>query len=439
MEGNGKQHPARPTDAWVQSRLEVVAETTSGGTPDRKRADFYGGGIPWVKSGELNDSYIFGTEESLSPEGLKQSSAKLFPPGTLLIAMYGATVGKTAILKMGAATNQAVCAIFPDAEKADADFLRYFLIGEREELLKQRYGGAQPNISQNVIRNFPVRLPPLTEQRSIAGVLRLAQQAVEQQERLLTLTAELKRALLQHLFIEGLKEEPKKQSDIGSLPASWEVATLEDVAVAFDYGTSVKCEQDKAGVPVLRIPNVIGGSIDLRDVKYGQPKKSELGQLRVHDGDLLFVRTNGVLENAGRCALYRAEFDNCYFASYLIRVRVDSSKVVPAFVNEYARTERGRSFLSGRAIRTADGKFNINSGTLKRVLLPLPTLDEQKEIVRQLNLVDRKLKLHEAKWNALDALFRTLLHQLMTAQVRVNDLELGTKIYGLYDRNETSR
>ena len=208
------------------------------------------------------------------------------------------------------------------------------------------------------------------------------------------------------------------------VPESWEVVTLENAAVAFDYGTSVKCERGKAGVPVLRIPNVVGGSIDLSDLKLGQPKRSELDQLRLRDGDLLFVRTNGVLENAGRCALYRGELGGCYFASYLIRVRVDSTKVLPAFVNEYARTERGRSFLSGRAIRPADGKFNINSGTLKRALLPLPSIDEQTEIVRQLDLVERKLTLHEAKRSAFTALFRTLLHQLMTAQLRVHDLDL---------------
>ena len=194
----------------------------SGGTPDRKRTDFYGGGIPWVKSGELNESYIFQTEETLTLEGLQHSSAKVFPSGTLLMAMYGATVGKTAILKMDAATNQAVCAIFPNGEKANADFLRYFLIGEREELLKQRYGGAQPNISQNVIRNFPVRLPPVHEQRKIVAVLGLVQQAIEQQERLITLTTELKKALLQKFFTEGLRGEPQKQTGIGPVPESWE-------------------------------------------------------------------------------------------------------------------------------------------------------------------------------------------------------------------------
>jgi len=285
-------------------------------------------------------------------------------------------------------------------------------------------GVQHPRTSWSALRDFKFAVPPLAEQRKIAAVLGVVQRAIEQQERLIALTTELKKALLHKLFTEGLRGEPQKQTELGPVPESWEVSTLENAAVAFDYGTSVKCEHVKAGAPVLRIPNVVGGSIDLSDLKHGQPKRSQLDQLRLQHGDLLFVRTNGVLENAGRCALYRGELENCYFASYLIRVRVDSSKVLPAFLNEYARTERGQSFLSGRAIRTADGKFNINSGTLKRVLLPLPCIEEQTEIVRQLDLVERKLKLHETKHATLTDLFRTLLHQLMTAQIRVNDLDL---------------
>ncbi len=244
MKLNGSRQPEQLMDSWMECRLEDIAETTSGGTPDRKRVDFYGGGIPWVKSGELNDSYIFKTEETLSLEGLKQSSAKLFPAGTLLMAMYGATVGKTAILKMEAATNQAVCGIFPYAEKADTDFLRYFLIGERQELLKQRYGGAQPNISQNIIRNFPVRRPPVAEQRRIAQVLATAQRAIEMQERLIELSSELKKALLHKLLTEGPCGEPEKQTEIGPVPQSWEQLPLEqagDVVYGIQAAVASNC------------------------------------------------------------------------------------------------------------------------------------------------------------------------------------------------------
>ena len=94
------------------------------------------------------------------------------------------------------------------------------------------------------------------------------------------------------------------------------------------------------------------------------------------------------------------------------------------FLNEYSRTETGSSFLSGKAIRTADGKFNINSGTLKTMLVPLPVIEEQKEIAKVLSLVDTKSSYAQAKKSTYEQIFRTILHELMTAKIRVHDLEL---------------
>jgi type I restriction enzyme S subunit len=359
-----------------------------------------------------------------------EESRLALQPGDLLIC-EGGDIGRTAIwrgdLQRCYHQNHLHRARRRNCAEVDPEFVLFWL-WYAFEVGSVYFGRGNvttiPNLSQSKLCELPLPVPPLAEQRKIAAVLGLVQRAIEQQERLIALTTELKKTLLHKLFTEGLRGEPQKQTEIGPVPESWDVSTLENAALAFDYGTSVKCEHVKAGVPVLRIPNVVGGSIDLSDLKHGQPKRSQLDHLRLQHSDLLFVRTNGVLENAGRCALYRGELENCYFASYLIRVRVDSSKVLPAFVNEYARTERGRSFMSGRAIRTADGKFNINAGTLKRVLLPLPSLDEQTEIVRRLDLVERKLELHETKRVRLIDLFRTLLHQLMTAQIRAHDLDL---------------
>ena len=114
--------------------------------------------------------------------------------------------------------------------------------------------------------------------------------------------------------------------------------------------------------------------------------KKELGEILVlnYGKSLPLVRTNGVKENAGRCSMYRNEIEECYFASYLIRVRVKQDVLNPELIEEYTRTEQGKSFLSGKAIRTADGKFNINAGTLKRMLVPVPQKNEQDEIAYQL-------------------------------------------------------
>jgi type I restriction enzyme S subunit len=409
-------------ESWTKQRIGGVGEVVTGRTPSTKRDDFYGGDCNLISPADLdNGKYVFTAHKKLTRAGLQE--CRVLPKDTVLVGCIG-NVGKLGMVADDrSATNQQINAIVANPSN-DPHFVYYCLQANRRRLEQAADKTTLPILNKTNFQNFEIAIPPLSEQQKIAAVLGVVQRAMEQQERLLALTAELKEALLHQLFTAGLRGEPQRQTDIGPVPKSWVVATLENAAVAFDYGTSVKCEHGKTGVPVLRIPNVVGGSIDLTDLKHGQPKRSELNELSLKSGDLLFVRTNGVLENAGRCALYRGEMEGCYFASYLIRVRVDSSKVLPAFVNEYARTERGRSFLSGRAIRTADGKFNINSGTLKRVLLPLPSLGEQEEIVRQLDLVERRLKLLERKHAALTALFRTLLHELMTAQIRVHALAL---------------
>ena len=160
----------RLLDLFESKPISQLAKTTSGGTPNRGNAEYYGGKIPWLKSGELNDSFIYEPEEFITEEGLKSSSAKLFESGTLLVAMYGATAGKTGILKINATTNQAVCALFPN-EKLKRDYLYWFLRQHRIDLILQSKGGAQPNISQKVIKNTLIPTPSLEIQNKVIDFL----------------------------------------------------------------------------------------------------------------------------------------------------------------------------------------------------------------------------------------------------------------------------
>jgi type I restriction enzyme S subunit len=157
---------------WVISKLGEVVRTTSGGTPSRKNSAFYEGNIPWVKSGELNYDVITETEEYVSNEAIKKSSAKVFPKGTLLIALYGTTIGKLAFLGVDAATNQAICAIFQN-KVFELKILYYFLFYIKQDLIKQGVGGAQPNISQTILKNMEIPIAPLPEQRAIISKIEL--------------------------------------------------------------------------------------------------------------------------------------------------------------------------------------------------------------------------------------------------------------------------
>src|SRR3972149_9439019 len=244
---------------WELHELSRIAKITSGGTPSRKTPEYYSGNNLWVKSGELEDNYISDTEEKITNEAIKNSSAKIFPAHTILIALYGATVGKTAILLKEAATNQAVCAILQNQEVFNSEFVRFYLITIRDKLLSQRYGGAQPNISQTIIKNTIVPLPTLSEQKKIAHILSKIQQAIETQEQIIKTTQELKKALMQKLFTEGLNSEPQKQTEIGPIPKSWEVVQLGRYARILNGYAFKSTAYVKKGIPLIRISNVSFG------------------------------------------------------------------------------------------------------------------------------------------------------------------------------------
>ena len=152
-------------------KISSICKTTSGGTPLRSNIEYYNGNIPWLKSGELNDSIIIDCEEYISDLGLKNSSAKLHPKGTLLLAMYGATAGKVGFLNFDAATNQAVCAIFPNESKIEKKFLYWFLRQHRFKFIEISKGGAQPNISQKLINETDIVIPPIELQLQIIETL----------------------------------------------------------------------------------------------------------------------------------------------------------------------------------------------------------------------------------------------------------------------------
>ena len=160
--------PATNPMGWPRRKVAQVAKTGSGGTPATKREDFYGGAIPWVKSGELATRVVLSTEDTITEEGLRNSSAKWVEPGAILIAMYGATVGQVALLGIRATTNQAVCAIEPHTEVV-SEYMSEFLRMSKPLLLSRRVGGAQPNISQQIIRDLDVPIPSLALQKRFAA------------------------------------------------------------------------------------------------------------------------------------------------------------------------------------------------------------------------------------------------------------------------------
>lgn len=161
--------PVTNEKGWEVKKLGDLCVTSSGGTPSRTHNEYYeGGNIPWLRSGEVSQGFIYETELYITEQGMKNSSAKLFPIDTVAVAMYGATVGQVGILKAEMTTNQAICGIFPN-DHFSPIFLLYFLRGMQPVYLKNAAGGAQPNISQGVIKNTNLPLVPLSLQQEFAA------------------------------------------------------------------------------------------------------------------------------------------------------------------------------------------------------------------------------------------------------------------------------
>ena len=168
--GHYPQLPFEAPQNWSWTTLGKIGKWQSGSTPNRLNKDYYNGNIPWLKTGDLNNGYITHIPESITEKALNETSLKLNPTGSVLIAMYGATIGKIGILTFPATTNQACCAceVFNGIDK---EFLFLFLVSHREEFIKMGGGGAQPNISKEKIINTYIPLPPFAEQKRIVNTV----------------------------------------------------------------------------------------------------------------------------------------------------------------------------------------------------------------------------------------------------------------------------
>jgi len=262
-----------PND-WEVHALGTLARLSTGGTPSRERSEYWNGSIPWVKTGEVNYRVIRSTEESISRAGIENSSAKVYPPGTLLVAMYGqgVTRGRAAILGIDAAINQA-CAAITVGKELDVSFLFFAFRHQYQSIRDLGHGANQQNLNMQILRDVKFPAPPIEEQRAIAHVLRTVQRAKEATEKVIAATRQLKASLMRHLFTYGpvpvdhAERVELKETEIGLVPESWRVVDLGDAIVETQYGLSQRGEASGT-FPILRMNNLNGGRISAVDLQY---------------------------------------------------------------------------------------------------------------------------------------------------------------------------
>jgi restriction endonuclease S subunit len=271
----------------------------------------------------------------------------------------------------------------------------------------------QPLITQGIIYEIKFGLPPLPEQRKIAHILNTVQKAIEQEDNLIRTTTELKKALMQKLFTEGTRGEPQKETEIGLVPESWEVIHLIDVCEKPQYGFTDSAAKE-GNAQFLRITDITEFGVNWNEVPFCNCPDYKNYELK--NGDIVFARIGAT---TGKSYLIKNPPKSVY-ASYLIRIRC-KDEILPEFLINYFETEQYWSQINAR--KGDNLKGGVNGSILSKLFTPKPSLDEQEKIASIFIILDKKIAFALSKKQTLTALFKTLLHELMTGQRRVHELE----------------
>lgn len=411
---------------WERKYLSEIADYKAGRTPARANAAYWtnaADGTPWVA---ISDMVEFGTvtttKEKISKEAFEQVFRGQVAPAGTLIMSFKLTIGRIATLGIAACHNEAIISIRP-RDGVEQRFLGYYLGQVDYDAMQDRQIKGN-TLNQEKLDRIEVFLPPLTEQSAIADILETVRQGIETQNQCLHLTQQLKRTAMRALFTRGLRGEPQKETEIGLVPDSWEIVHVGHYARRISKGSSPKWQgfgYVKEGVLFVRSQNVGDGTMIWHDRVFLPAEWNEKEPRSVLSaGDLLI---NLVGASIGRCAVGGPEIEGANCNQAVCFVRLNHQEISAEFLNGFLLTPAGQEQIHSSKKDIA--RANLSLQDVRQILTPKPTINEQAEIAAILDAIDRKIDLHCRKRVALEDLFKTLLHRLMTGGLRVADLDLS--------------
>lgn len=413
---------------WNEYRVKDIArQMGSGTTPSSKVERYYDSeDYHWINSGDFNDSEVYGGKQMISELAVTESSAlRFYMPDTVLVAMYGASIGKVGMLKVKATVNQACCAIVPNTKKVLPYFLFYLFINSKDALISKSFGGTQPNVSQGIIANMIFCVPSLSVQQKIVDYLDEKISAIDTQVELLEKKKDaytrLKKAMINRAVIRGLDENVKLKDSgvewIGMIPEHWEVKRIKDVVSDIFMGVSpvYEYEIDNQNYVFGQRNNQLYG-IDFEDIKHAKddffasrPQKEFLKY-----GDVLLNTLGG--GSVGRAGFYDKEDNTPVITDghvMIIRSKTYNTRYMYYYL--YSRRER----LEMMAIGSTNQAF-FNVSDIREISLPTPFIKEQQSIVAYLDekcaKIDAAIANIDKQTDALRRLKRSLINEVITGQ-----------------------
>ncbi|WP_052321215.1 restriction endonuclease subunit S [Pseudomonas fluorescens] len=430
--------------SWASVPLELIGSWGSGGTPPKGNQAYYDGGIPWAVIGDLRDGPLTSTRNSLSELGLANSSAKIVPAGTILIAMYG-SIGKLAITKIECCTNQAIAFCYENENIADKKYLFYALKLARPELIELGQGASQQNISQTILKAFEIPLAPRAQQTRIAHKLdELLAQVAPLKARIDTIPALLKRfrqsvlaAAVSGQLTEDWREKNTtcpdialnpKAKDLGMkelagaeellgepLPSFWSKYALEQLVEperGIPYGIVQTGNAVSKGVPTVRCGDVKNLFIDTSGLKVVSPDIEQgYKRTRLKGGEVLLAIRGSV----GNVGVAPESLRDCNISREVAMIPTLPS-VLPFYLASLLQSPLGQRLLVGKVRGVA--QKGINLADVKRLPVALPPYEEQIEILRRVEQLLAYADQLEAKVASAKSRIDNLTHSILVKAFR---------------------
>jgi len=411
-------------DEWEVVKLGEVADIVMGQSPPGSSYNETGVGLPF-----LQGKAEFGP---LHPLHIKYTTTpiKIAPKGSVLLSVR-APVGDVNLANIDYCIGRGLASISLSSGKNI--FLFYILTYLKNEIEKEGTGSIFKAINKTKLLNFKIPLPPLPEQQKIAAVLSAVQEAKEKTEAVIAATKALKKSMMKHLFTYGpvspqeAENVPLKETEIGPVPENWEVVRLDNEYIEFKNGLWKGKKGPYIKVKVLRNTNFNNdGTISFKDVAELNVEEKSFKDREIIKGDIILERSGGgPTQPVGRVVFFEKSDKFRYsFSNFTSRIRVTNElKIFPKFLFYFLFYFYYQGKTNDIQNRTT-GIRNLDFSKYKQIPIPLPPLPIQQKIASILSAIDAKIEAEENKKQALEELFKTLLHNLMTAKIRVNHLEI---------------
>jgi len=391
---------------WHQAKIGDIAEVRTGKTPSRTDPSNFGGDIPWVKTSEVRNTIIFQTEEHLSEKGREVSRSDLFPVGSILVALYGQgqNRGRTALLGVPAATNQA-CAVILPASKAFQQYVWWWLRASYVPLRELGRGGNQPNLNLDIVRGFGIPLPSLSEQRRIAAILDKVDEIRRKREEGILLTEKLLSSTFLKMFGDPVRNE-----------RGWPIVKVREAGdVQLGRQRAPQYQSGKYTRPYIRVANVFEDRIDLSDILSMDFDASDYASYKLGFGDILLNEGQST-ELVGRPAMWRDELPECCFQNTLIRFRTNMKLTVPEFALEvflYYLRKGQFARISSKTSSVA----HLGAGRFAEMPFPLPPLEMQREFAARRRKVHELLERRQRQNREAENLYNSLVQRAFRGEL----------------------